>query len=75
MIQAERDRAFLKQLHKLREDEAELMKNKPGWVPGTLFGEKIFLTEPEDQVPNLTLEDYYVHRHPHEMFNWVWADR
>ena len=74
-IQAERDRAFLKQLIKLRQDETELMANKPGWVVGTLYGEQLAVTDPSDTIPNFPLHEYYVHRHPWELYNWVWPDR
>merc|ERR1712025_1161780 len=39
---AERDRAFLMQLRKNRDEENELMKDVPGWKTGTLWGEPVF---------------------------------
>ena len=75
MIQAERDRAFLKQLHKLRKDEEELMKDKPGWKVGTLYGEPLMVTELPDTIPNFPIVDYYAHRGKYEQFNWLWPDR
>ncbi len=48
MLQAERDRAFLKHARKLREYEAELMKDVPGWEVGTWFGQRLYPGQPED---------------------------
>merc|ERR1711962_2001380 len=39
---AERDRAFLMQLRKNREEEDELMKDVPGWKTGTLWGVPVY---------------------------------
>lgn len=35
LLHAERDREFLKQTRRNRDEEAMLMKNHPGWVVGT----------------------------------------
>lgn len=61
ILLAERDRTFLKQLRKNRDDEAELMKNVPGWVVGTWYGEPIFKTRPKDEWRVPSIEEYYAH--------------
>jgi NADH dehydrogenase (ubiquinone) 1 alpha subcomplex subunit 13 len=48
LLMAERDREYLKQLRRNRDEEADLMKNVPGWVVGTWYGEPIFKTKPND---------------------------
>ncbi len=44
--QAESDRLLLWQLRKNRDAENELMKDVPGWVTGTWFGEPLYKTNP-----------------------------
>jgi len=41
---AERDRFWLKLLKKNRDIENEVMKDVPGWVTGTWYGEPVFYT-------------------------------
>lgn len=48
LLFAERDREYLKQLRRNRDEEAKLMANVPGWEVGTLYGEKVFKSLPED---------------------------
>lgn len=54
---------LLRQLRKNRDDEEELMKNVPGWVTGTLFGEP---TSPRvrGQFPMVHPESYFAHVKP-----------
>ncbi|XP_044739228.1 NADH dehydrogenase [ubiquinone] 1 alpha subcomplex subunit 13 [Chrysoperla carnea] len=61
LLLAERDREYLKQLRKNREEERELMKNVDGWKVGTLFGEPIYKTQKEDKLVEPTFHEYYVH--------------
>uniref|UniRef100_A0A1B6L6Q6 NADH dehydrogenase [ubiquinone] 1 alpha subcomplex subunit 13 n=1 Tax=Graphocephala atropunctata TaxID=36148 RepID=A0A1B6L6Q6_9HEMI len=61
LLLAERDRAFLKQLRVNRETERDLMKNVEGWETGTLFGEPIYKTVPEDTLIEPRLREYYIH--------------
>ncbi|XP_029039387.1 NADH dehydrogenase [ubiquinone] 1 alpha subcomplex subunit 13 [Osmia bicornis bicornis] len=42
LLEAERDRALLKHMRRLRDEEADLMKNYPNWEVGTFFGEPVF---------------------------------
>jgi len=65
-ILAERDREYLKQLRINRDEEAELMKNVPGWKVGTLYGEPIYKTLPKEEWYDVTGDEYYVHAHPAE---------
>nr|XP_033339363.1 NADH dehydrogenase [ubiquinone] 1 alpha subcomplex subunit 13 [Megalopta genalis] len=48
LLEAERDRAILKHMRLIREKEAELMKNLPGWKVGQFFDEPVYMTFPED---------------------------
>ncbi|KAG5674926.1 hypothetical protein PVAND_004871 [Polypedilum vanderplanki] len=63
MLIAERDREFLKQVRKNRDEEARLMKNIPGWVVGTYYGEPIYKTKPVDHFDDnsLSWDDLCVH--------------
>ncbi|XP_035214724.1 NADH dehydrogenase [ubiquinone] 1 alpha subcomplex subunit 13-like [Stegodyphus dumicola] len=63
LLMAERDRIFLNQLRKNREEEAELMKNVPGWKVGTLYGEPLYKTVGDNIIHPLGVE-YYVHSEP-----------
>ncbi|XP_067634626.1 NADH dehydrogenase [ubiquinone] 1 alpha subcomplex subunit 13 [Eurosta solidaginis] len=58
---AERDREFLKQLRRNRDEEAELMKNVPGWEVGTYYGEPIYKTLPKDQLITPIFKEFYAH--------------
>lgn len=68
-MDAERERSFLKQLHRMRDYEMELMKNVPGWKLGTLYGEKIYKTLPPDTIPPINLNEYGAHR-PESEIPW-----
>ncbi|XP_056644308.1 NADH dehydrogenase [ubiquinone] 1 alpha subcomplex subunit 13 [Diorhabda carinulata] len=61
MLLAERDREFLKQLRRNRDEERELMKNVEGWKVGTWYGEPIYKTKPTDHLVDPMFFDYYVH--------------
>ncbi|KAK0427709.1 hypothetical protein QR680_010383 [Steinernema hermaphroditum] len=43
-LTAERDRQWLKMLKKNRDLENEVMKDVPGWVTGTWYGEPVYYT-------------------------------
>ncbi|KAH8386523.1 hypothetical protein KR093_001039 [Drosophila rubida] len=58
---AERDREFLRQLRRNRDEEAELMKNVPGWEVGTWYGEPVYKTLPEDRLVSPLFREFYVH--------------
>ncbi|XP_076260193.1 NADH dehydrogenase (ubiquinone) B16.6 subunit [Rhynchophorus ferrugineus] len=61
LLLAERDRAYLKQLRRNREEERELMKNVPGWKVGTWYGEPIYkLAKPDTLIEPGTF-DYLAH--------------
>ncbi|XP_060524316.1 NADH dehydrogenase [ubiquinone] 1 alpha subcomplex subunit 13 [Cylas formicarius] len=61
MLLAERDRAFLKQLRRNRDEEADLMKNVEGWKTGTWYGEPIYQTlEPDTLIEPMAYE-FFVH--------------
>ncbi|XP_044596188.1 NADH dehydrogenase [ubiquinone] 1 alpha subcomplex subunit 13 isoform X2 [Cotesia glomerata] len=61
MLLAERDREFLKQVRKNRDEEARLMADYPGWVVGTYFGEPVFKNEPEDKFISPSYAEYNIH--------------
>ncbi|PAV90451.1 hypothetical protein WR25_14601 isoform B [Diploscapter pachys] len=44
VLLAERDRNWLKLLRNLRDEEEKIMKDVPGWVVGTWYGEPVYLT-------------------------------
>lgn len=60
LLTAERDREYLKQMLRNREEERELMKNVKGWVVGTYYGEKLYKL-PENETVQGSIHDYYVH--------------
>lgn len=61
LLLAERDREFLKQLRRNREEERKLMANVDGWQVGTWYGEKIYKTRPADELIEPSFSEYYVH--------------
>lgn len=52
---------FLHQLRKNRDDEAELMKDVPGWIPGTCYGEPVYKTLQKDELIDPLIQEYYAH--------------
>lgn len=50
LLFAERDREYLKQVRRNRDEEADLMKNVAGWKVGTWYGEPVFKTLPENTI-------------------------
>lgn len=61
LLFAERDREFLKQIRRNRDEEAKLMKNVPGWKVGTWYGEPIFKTVAKDTLPEPHWQDFCAH--------------
>ena len=61
LLFAERDREYLKQIRRNRDEEAKLMANVPGWEVGTLYGEPVFKTLPKDTFVDPTYREYYGH--------------
>lgn len=68
---AEQERKFLRHLRILREEERELMKDHPGWKLGTLYGEPIFKTLPENALPPVNPTDWMAHTPEWKWFNHV----
>lgn len=58
---AERDREYLKQLRRNRDEEEKLMANVPGWVVGTWYGEPIYKTRPKDEWHDPSMDAFYGH--------------
>lgn len=61
LLLAERDREFLKQMRRNRDEEADLMKNVEGWKVGTWYGEPIYKTVGEDYWITPKIQEYYIH--------------
>lgn len=58
---AERDREYLKQIRRNRDEEAKLMANVPGWKVGTWYGEPIYKTIPKDSWVDPSIFEFYGH--------------
>nr|XP_012149523.1 PREDICTED: NADH dehydrogenase [ubiquinone] 1 alpha subcomplex subunit 13 [Megachile rotundata] len=68
LLEAERDRALIKHMKRVRDEEADLMKDVEGWEVGTLYGTPIFYQErPEYFEPRPT--DAYVFSDPNDFVN------
>jgi len=61
MLMAEKDRLYLKRCRELRDIEDELMKDVPGWVTGTYWGEPVYHTRPENEWHNISDREYFAH--------------
>jgi NADH dehydrogenase (ubiquinone) 1 alpha subcomplex subunit 13 len=59
---AEQERKYLIQLHRIRENERQLMKDVPGWKVGTLFGEPVYKTLPKNYLPCVSPDEFTVGR-------------
>jgi len=68
-LTAERDRLWLKTLAKNRQMENEVMKDVPGWVTGTWYGEPVYFTLGEKWWDPTALEFF-----AHSEDNSVWRD-
>lgn len=71
LLLAERDRLYLKQLKKNREEERELMKNVPGWEVGTYFGEPVYRTISPDTHLDPAAEEFFAHAEPKRAYD-IW---
>lgn len=45
------------------------MKNVPDWKVGTLWGKNAYHNLPENQIPNVSLWEFYAHRPLYETTN------
>jgi NADH dehydrogenase (ubiquinone) 1 alpha subcomplex subunit 13 len=62
LLEAEQDRLLLWQMRRNRDDENQLMKDVPGWVTGTWFGEPLFKTLPNmEKWVQPTYAEVYAH--------------
>jgi NADH dehydrogenase (ubiquinone) 1 alpha subcomplex subunit 13 len=65
---AESDRLLLWQMRRNRDEENELMKDVPGWVTGTWFGEPLYKTNPNfDDWVEPTFPEVYAHTRRRDM--------
>lgn len=61
LLLAERDREYLKQVRRNRDEEAKLMKDVPGWKVGTWYGEPIYKTKQGDFLREGTWDEMTAH--------------
>jgi len=66
---AEQDRNLLKAMWVNREEERELMKDEPGWIVGTWYGDKVY--NDTTRLPHPTYEELYAHCNPKEYWRRV----
>ncbi|XP_012247006.1 NADH dehydrogenase [ubiquinone] 1 alpha subcomplex subunit 13 [Bombus impatiens] len=64
MLLAERDRAILKHQKRMRELEADVMKDFPFWEVGTFFGAPIYESVPEDTYIEPNFGECYTYADP-----------
>ncbi|XP_064619942.1 NADH dehydrogenase [ubiquinone] 1 alpha subcomplex subunit 13-like [Lineus longissimus] len=67
LMQAEKDRLFLKQCRKNRDDENELMKDVPGWETGTLYGKPVYHNK-YNRWMEPDFYEYYAHVSPKTLY-------
>lgn len=68
VLLAERDREYLKQIRRNRDEETKLMANVPGWKVGTWYGEPVYKTRPNDWFEP-TMYEYYIHTDSKHFFD------
>lgn len=61
IVIAERDREYLKQIRRNRDEEKRLMANVPGWEVGTWFGDPIYKTTKQGEWIDQSYEEFYCH--------------
>jgi len=67
-------RRYLRQLRKNRDYESELMKDVPGWVTGTLYGQPVY-NNVNDRFPFVHPEAYYAHTKHRDMYDRMFERR
>ncbi|CAG2160619.1 unnamed protein product [Oppiella nova] len=75
LLQAERDRAYLRHMRYNREVERELMKDVPDWKVGTLWGRPIYSTLPPGALPDVHVTEWYAHRHYKQWEDYFFPDK
>ncbi|XP_037080218.1 NADH dehydrogenase [ubiquinone] 1 alpha subcomplex subunit 13-like [Pollicipes pollicipes] len=63
LLLAERDREFLKQLSRNRDEEAKLMKNVEGWKVGQYYDLPIY-EHPDRGLTSPIISEFYAHADP-----------
>ncbi|XP_076633886.1 NADH dehydrogenase (ubiquinone) B16.6 subunit [Colletes latitarsis] len=61
LLEAERDRALMKRMRQIANEEADLMKDVPKWEVGTLFGELVYPSFPADKFISPTYSELSMH--------------
>jgi NADH dehydrogenase (ubiquinone) 1 alpha subcomplex subunit 13 len=74
LLLAEEHRMYLRQLRKNRDYENELMKDVPGWVTGTLYGEPVY-NNINKRFPVVHPEAYWAHTRFSNMYDRVYERR
>lgn len=59
---------MLKHIRRVRDEEADLMKGISSWEVGTLFGEPIYESVPDDTYREPTMLELVVHSDPKSWF-------
>merc|ERR1711890_77465 len=72
LLVAERDRMYLKEIYKNREEERELMKNVPNWKVGHWYDVPIYKSCPPDTWQSPNMDEYYVHAPRKAAFDRHW---
>ncbi|XP_074605125.1 NADH dehydrogenase (ubiquinone) B16.6 subunit [Brevipalpus obovatus] len=74
-LEAERDRAYLKHVIHLRDEEVKTMSRFPEWVPGSLFGMSLYhMVHPEQHI-RLNMGDYIMFRPMRDRGKYYWASQ
>eukprot|EP00094_Tigriopus_californicus_P006109 TCALIF_05883-PA protein Name:"Similar to NDUFA13 NADH dehydrogenase [ubiquinone] 1 alpha subcomplex subunit 13 (Macaca fascicularis)" AED:0.14 eAED:0.14 QI:0/0.66/0.5/1/1/1/4/309/146 len=64
LMLAEMDRAYLLQMRRNRDVEAEFTRDWPNWEVGRWFQQPLFYTIPEDELPRLSPLELFIHADP-----------
>ncbi|XP_049872289.1 NADH dehydrogenase [ubiquinone] 1 alpha subcomplex subunit 13-like [Pectinophora gossypiella] len=68
VLLAERDREYLRQLRRNRDEEDKLMAGVPGWKTGTYFGEPIYKMYQPEKLIEPIYHEYFAHCSPSHFF-------
>ncbi|XP_003738994.1 NADH dehydrogenase [ubiquinone] 1 alpha subcomplex subunit 13 [Galendromus occidentalis] len=69
---AERDRAYMKHLRRMHEEEKVVMKDVPNWKIGHHYNLPIYNTLPEDYHLDPSIEELFAHASEADIV-WTWA--
>lgn len=76
LLEAEQDRLLMWQVRRNRDEENELMKDVPGWVTGTWFGQPLYKTNPNlDTWVNPSYYEAFPHARRRDMSKHVYGNQ